>query len=105
MPAVISANDSVAKARWLVKEMRARDGLAPADVERFWADQAIAAADPFGPHIPQVPLGILMSGECIFDELGIAEDYWRYDHDEPWRLELNKACNDRAERIVGRHGG
>lgn len=86
----------------LLKEMRANDGLAPVDVGRFWADQDIASRDPFGANIPQVPLGIMMSGECVYDELGIAEDYWRYDHDEPWRLSLNKAYNDRAEQIVGR---
>jgi uroporphyrinogen decarboxylase len=34
--------------------------------------------------------------------LGIAEDYWRYDNDTGWRLRLNKAYNDRAEKIVGR---
>ena len=40
--------------------------------------------------------------EKLFDELGIEEDPWRYAHDEPWRLALNRAYNDRAERIVGR---
>jgi uroporphyrinogen decarboxylase len=87
---------------WLTAETRRRDGLAPVDLERFWADQAIAEADPFGLNIPQVPLGILMSGECVYDELGIPEDYWRYEQDEPWRLELHRVYNDRAEQIVGR---
>jgi uroporphyrinogen decarboxylase len=87
---------------WLLAHKRANGGLAPLDVERFWADQQVAAADPFGASIPQVPLGVLMSGECVFDELGVSEDYWRYERDEDWRLELNKAYNDRAERIVGK---
>jgi len=87
---------------WLLAETHAHDGLAPVDLPRFWADQAIASADPFGAHIPQVPLGVLMSGECVYDELGVAEDYWRYDHDVDWRIELNTAYNDRAEQIVGR---
>ncbi|OPZ04157.1 MAG: Uroporphyrinogen decarboxylase (URO-D) [candidate division BRC1 bacterium ADurb.BinA364] len=43
-----------------------------------------------------------MSWECVFDELGIEEDFWRYQNDEPWALALNRAYNDRAERIVGR---
>jgi uroporphyrinogen decarboxylase len=43
-----------------------------------------------------------MSGECVYDELGVPEDFWRYTHDEPWRLGLHKAYNDRAETIVGR---
>ena len=87
---------------WLLAETRKHDGLAPVDLERFWADQAMAMADPFGAHIPQVPLGVLMSGECVYDELGIPEDYWRYEHDADWRMELNTAYNDRSARIVGR---
>ncbi len=90
------------RAAWLLRETERRDGLAPVDLDRFWADQALAVQDPFGLAIPQVPLGVLMSGECVYDELGIAEDYWRYDHDPAWRLELNRAYNDRAEKIVGR---
>lgn len=91
------------QARELVAETHANGGLAPVDLERFYADQAVAASDPFGADIPQVPLGLLhMSGECVYDELGIPEDYWRYGHDEAWRLELNKAYNDKAEQLVGR---
>lgn len=76
--------------------------LAPVDLERFWEDQAIARADPFGAHIPQVPLGIHMGEWCVFDELGVQEDLWRQEGDEPYRIALNKAYNDRAEQIVGR---
>ncbi|HPD14787.1 MAG TPA: uroporphyrinogen decarboxylase family protein [Planctomycetota bacterium] len=86
----------------LAREMKRRDGLAPVDLDRFWADQEAAIQDPFGAHIPQCPLGVLMSGECVYAELGLEEDYWRYDHDEPWRLGLHRAYNDKAERIVGR---
>lgn len=87
---------------WLMDATRKNGGLAPVDLERFWADQAVANADPFGADIPQVPLGIMMSWECVFDELGIPEDYWRYEHDHEWARELNIAYNDRAEQIVGR---
>jgi len=86
----------------LVAETKRKCGLAPVDIERFWADQAVAINHPFGRHIPQVPLGVLMAGECVYAELGIEEDFWRYDHDEEWRLGLNKAYNDKAEKIVGR---
>ena len=89
-------------ARALVREAHAHGGLAPVDLDRFWADQAAAAADSFGPAIPQVPLGIMMSGECVYAELGIPEDYGRYERDPAWRLGLHKAYNDLSERIVGR---
>lgn len=88
--------------RTLVSAMRASGGLAPLDVDRFWEDQRVAKADPFGDHIPQVPLGIMMSWECIFDELDIEEDRWRYLNDSDWALELRRAYNDRSEAIVGR---
>ncbi len=86
----------------LMAATRANGGLAPLDLEQFWRDQAVAAADPFGEHIPQVPLGIVMEGECVFAELGIEENWERYHEDEPWRLSLHRAYNDRAEEIVGR---
>jgi uroporphyrinogen decarboxylase len=94
--------DNQAKTEWLLSQMRTAEGLAPVDLDRFWSDEDVARSDPFGAEIPQVPLGIRMSGECVFDELGIEEDAWRYMKDEAWRLELNRAYNDRSERIVGR---
>ncbi|MCX7016059.1 MAG: hypothetical protein NTW86_26465 [Candidatus Sumerlaeota bacterium] len=90
------------KARALVDEAHRRGGLAPVDLDRFWADQQIARKNPFGRDIPQVPLGVLMGPACVFDELGIEEDFWRYETDEEWRLSLNKAYNDKAEAIVGK---
>lgn len=86
----------------LLAETAARGGLAPVDLDRFWADQAKSIASPFGRDIPQCPLGMLLSGECVYAELGIPEDFWRYGHDEEWRLSLNKAYNDKSEKVVGR---
>ena len=103
MPAILRLSaDDEAKIDWLMDRTRAGGGMAPVDLDRFWADQDQANADPFGRRIPQLPLGIAMSGECVFDELGVPEDYWRYDNDDRWRLELNRAYNDRAQQIVGR---
>lgn len=86
----------------LLRDTRTHDGLAPLDLEQFWTDDAAANANVFGSNISQLPLGLWMGGECVYDELGIPEDYWRYQHDEDWRLELNRAYNDKAERIVGK---
>jgi uroporphyrinogen decarboxylase len=99
---VARLRDNDSKVDWLIRQTHAHEGLAPVDLERFWADQELARRDPFAGDIPQAPLGIMMSGECVYDELGVAEDAWRYDHDDAWRLELNRAYNDRAEQIVGR---
>jgi len=89
------------KVQSLIAEMRANDGFAPVDLEQFWADQEVAIKGPFG-DIPQVPLGAILTSECVYHELGVQEDFWRYQHDGAWRIELNTAYNDKAERIVGR---
>ena len=86
----------------LVAETHANDGLPPVDLDRFYADQKVAREDPFGDHIPQCPLGIGMNGLCVYDELGVERDVWRYQNDPEWRLKLNTAYNDKAEKIVGR---
>lgn len=85
-----------------VAQAHAHGGLAPLDVEQFWKDQEIAVADPFGQHIPQVAFGAILNWECVFAELGIEQDWWRYENDPEWRLDANRRYNDRAEEIVGR---
>lgn len=90
------------KAQALVKEAHANNGLAPLDLARFWADEEIAGRNPFSHNIPQVPLGIRMSSECLFAELGVTEDWRRFYHDQAWLRSLAKPYNDKAEHIVGR---
>ena len=88
--------------RELLRDMEANNGMAPLDVERFWADQKIAIANPFGKNIPQLPLtNWMMWEENIYDELGIPEDGYRYETDDAWRVEVSRAYNDKAEKIVG----
>ena len=94
--------EHVRLARELVARAHANGALAPVDLERFWADQEKALADPFSPDAPQAAFGATLTGECVYDELGIEEDYRRYERDADWRMELHRAYNDRAERIVGR---
>ena len=86
----------------LVAECRTNGGLAPLDVERFWQDQAVSTRDPWSSDCPQVPLGIMMSSECVFAELDVAEDWHRLTHEQSYRIELNRRYNDQAERIVGK---
>lgn len=92
----------VVLAERLVERAHRNEGLAPVNLERFWEDQEVALRDPFGSDIPQVPLGAICNAECVFAELGIPQDTWRYTHDVEWRLLLNRAYNDKAEQIVGR---
>jgi len=84
-------------------DMHKNGGLAPVDIEQFWRDQDEAAADPFGAHIKQVPFDFV-SGECVYDELGIPEDYRLLSFPEhaQWRYDTFRRYNDKAEKIVGR---
>jgi uroporphyrinogen decarboxylase len=86
----------------LVRKAHANDGLAPVDLERFWADQRIAISNPFGKDIPQVPLGAICNWECVFAEMDIEQQWRRYERDAEWRLSIIKAYNDKSEAIVGR---
>ena len=87
----------------LLAETRANGGLAPLDVERFWADQLRAHDDPF--HAVQVPLGSALTRmywETIFKELGLPDDYRRVFEDEDFHADIARRYNDKSERLVGR---
>ncbi|MEG6611611.1 uroporphyrinogen decarboxylase family protein [Pseudoclostridium thermosuccinogenes] len=72
------------------------------DIEKFWEDDALAHEDNcFSPKAPQVALGIRMSEECVFAELGEEGNPWGYTPVER-RIELNKRYNEKALKIVGR---
>ncbi|WP_105616278.1 uroporphyrinogen decarboxylase family protein [Vallitalea okinawensis] len=76
--------------------------MLPVDLERFWSDDELAHEDNcFSENAPQIALGIRMSDECVFAELGVEGNPWGSIPREK-RIELNKRYNDKAEKIVGR---
>jgi len=72
------------------------------DIEQFWKDEERSHGDNcFAADAPQVALGIRMSNECVYAELGVEGHPW--DPIDPLhQAELNKRYNDKAEKIVGR---
>lgn len=71
------------------------------DIAQFWKDDAAAHEDNcFCKTAPQVALGIRMSDECVFAELGEEGEPWGYTPRER-RIELNKRYNEKALNIVG----
>lgn len=92
--------DHLTLAAEIVKTAHQNGGLAPMDLDAFWEAQKKATADPWTAE--QLPLGMQMSHETMFDELGVEEDWHRLHHDMHWRYELTKKYNDIAESIVGR---
>jgi uroporphyrinogen decarboxylase len=78
------------------------DRMSSINFERFWSDNAIGLADPFGKDIPQVPMGVVIGQHCMFAEIGLKEDMRRLEEDYEWSVACSKAFNDRAEQIVGK---
>ena len=72
------------------------------DIERFWKDEETAHAENcFSKNAVQVALGIRMSDECVFAELGEEGQPWGYTPPDR-RYELNCRYNEKAVKIVGR---
>ncbi|MBR4889101.1 MAG: hypothetical protein IKU17_08160, partial [Clostridia bacterium] len=72
------------------------------DIEQFWKDDELAHKENcFSKEAPQAALGIRMSDECVFAELGEEGEPWGYT-DPVRRLDLNKRYNEKALQIVGR---
>ena len=98
----LATDDHDAIAESLVAEMHANDGLVEVDIEQFWQDNKAALVDPFGRHLKQPGLRIFNFDEAIFKELGVDEDFWRYDQDADYRHELRQALNKKSQHIIGR---
>ena len=72
------------------------------DIEQFWKDEATAWEDNcFSKNTKQAALGIRMSDECVFAELGEEGQPWGYT-DPMRRYDLNCRYNEKAIKIVGR---
>jgi len=72
------------------------------DVEQFWKDDELAHKENcFSKEAPQVAMGIRMSEECVFAELGEEGQPWGYT-DPVRRYDLNCRYNEKAMKIVGR---
>ncbi len=82
--------------------MREEIVMNSSDLKQFWKDDEKAHQDNcFNPEAPQVAMGIRMSDECVYAELGEEGDVWGIEPRQR-RIELNKRYNDKAELIVGK---
>jgi len=84
----------------LINATVSNGGLAPVDLQAFWAEQDGAGADPF--NAAQCALQVHWGPWCIWDELGLPANNQRYETDFAWARELNKQYNDISEHVVGR---
>jgi uroporphyrinogen decarboxylase len=72
------------------------------DFRAFWAANDEALRDPFSPSCAGLPMGIVMSDELVFDELGVRPEWHRLFHDAEYHAALCRRYNDRAAEVVGR---
>ncbi|MGI6233891.1 MAG: uroporphyrinogen decarboxylase family protein [Christensenellales bacterium] len=71
------------------------------DIAQFWRDDEAAHANNCFNQSVQIPLGIRMSDECVFAELGEEGTPWMPIPQER-RIELNRRYNDKSERMIGK---
>jgi len=75
--------------------------LYPVDLPRFWRDNELSVDKPFSTDKPQVPMSLLTTEGCVWEELGMPKDP-RYYEDPEVHVRINRLYNDKAEEIVGR---
>lgn len=70
--------------------------------EQFWKDDELAHKDNcFSEDSSQIAMGLRMSEECIYSELGVQGDPWGKE-DPVRQYDLNMKYNDKSEKIVGK---
>jgi uroporphyrinogen decarboxylase len=89
------------RARRFVEKCRASGGP-KLDLDSFWALNDKAVKDTFSPACPHLPVGITMSDECVFEELGVEPEWKKLFHDNEYHTGLCRNYNDLAEKLVGR---
>ena len=74
------------------------------DLERFWADNDKALADPWDKTNPQVPMDIHLGHYTMFAELGLPCDLKRLEVDGDYEFahRCAQAYNEKAKKIIGR---
>ncbi len=83
-----------------VQRVRSK-GLPPLDFGAFWAENEAARRSPFSPANVRLPLGIALSNECVYDELGETPEWRRLFHDPVYHAAICRRYNNMAEGIMG----
>ncbi|MBO4368312.1 MAG: hypothetical protein J5859_06335 [Clostridia bacterium] len=71
------------------------------DLDAFWKDDEKAHENNCFSGAPQAALGIRMSGECVYAELGEEGNPW-IPEERNRDMDLRRRYNDKAEKIVGK---
>lgn len=70
------------------------------DVLEFWKENEKCFA-PFSTEKPRVPISFWLDDHFLLEEMSITSAS-RYYNNQEYRLEINKKCNDRVEKVIGR---
>lgn len=70
------------------------------DVKAFWKENE-ACLRPFSTDKPRVPLSFWLDDHFILEEMSLPSTV-RYFSDFAYRREINKLCNDKVEKVLGK---
>ena len=70
------------------------------DVKEFWKENELCFK-PFSTDKPRVPISYWLDDHFLLEEMALPSTV-RYYTDHKYRLEINKQCNDRVEKVLGR---
>lgn len=70
------------------------------DCREFWKENE-KCMEPFTTNKPRVPIGFWLDDHYLIEEMAIPSTV-RYYNDTDYRLEVNRQCNQRIEKVIGR---
>jgi uroporphyrinogen decarboxylase len=75
---------------------------APAfDLAGFWKENEVSSDKPFRTDKPRAPISLPLDDHWLLEEMAVPNSV-RYFDDAEYRAQVNRACNDRCEEVLGR---
>jgi len=71
------------------------------DLQAFWRENELSGGKPFRTDKPRAPISLPVDDHWLLEEMDVKSSV-RYFSDPEYRAEVNRACNDRCEEILGR---
>ncbi|MFI5384614.1 MAG: uroporphyrinogen decarboxylase family protein [Fimbriimonadales bacterium] len=71
------------------------------NLEQFWRENELSDRKPFRTDKPRAPITVAVDDHWLLQEMQVPSTV-RYFADPGYRVEVNRACNDRCEESLGR---
>jgi uroporphyrinogen decarboxylase len=70
------------------------------DLQKFWAENEASLGKPFRTDKPRAPITLPTDDHWLLEEMQLPSTV-RYYQDAEYRAQVNRACNDRCQRVIG----